>query len=129
VRESAGVRIAHVGDHPLDALPLLRHLQKGGVVAAQLDRGAPSGRLLSVELFGERFQVPEGPFRLAALSGAPIVPLFARRRGYFEYEVVVSPALELPRDADSKRLELAAEEAARAMAAFIRQSPTQWFRF
>lgn len=129
VRESSGVRVAHVGDHPLDALPLLRHLRAGGVIAAQLDRGAPSGRLLPVELFGERFEVPEGPFKLAAMAGAPVVPLFARRRGYFEYEVVVSPPIELARDASAERLTAAAQEAAAAMAAFIRQSPTQWFRF
>lgn len=128
VRERSGVRIAHLGEHPLDALPLLSHLKEGGIVAAQLDRGAPSGRVLAVDAFGE-FQVPEGPFRLGALAGAPIVPMFARRRGHFDYEVVVSPAIYLPRNADLPCLREAAQQATTAMTDFIRQSPTQWFRF
>lgn len=129
IRERSGVRVAHVGAHPVDALPLLRHLKNGGVVAAQLDRGAPSGRVLSVELFGRGFTVPEGPFRLAALAGVPIVPLFSRRLGHFEYEIVISPAIELARSAPPEALQRAAQVAVDAMGAFIRQSPTQWFQF
>jgi KDO2-lipid IV(A) lauroyltransferase len=129
IRERSGLRVMHVGEHPLDALPLLRHLKNGGVIAAQLDRGAPSGRLLGVRVFGSSFSVPEGPFRLAALSGAPVVPLFARRRGHFDYEIVVSPAIELDARASAERLTAAAQRAVDHMAEFIREDPTQWFRF
>jgi phosphatidylinositol dimannoside acyltransferase len=129
VRERSGLRVTHVGEHPLDALPLLRHLQKGGVIAAQLDRGAPSGRLLAVRAFGSSFPVPEGPFRLAALAGAPVVPLFARRLGHFDYQISMSPAIELGARADTERLTAAAQQAVDRMAAFIREDPTQWFRF
>lgn len=129
VRERGGVEIAHVGEHPLDALPMLRHLKSGGVIAAQLDRGAPSGRVLKVELLGRFFEVPEGPFRLASLSGAPVIPLFARRVGHFDYEVVISPATYLPTRAKPEALLNAAQSAADAMASFLRETPTQWFRF
>ena len=129
VRTRAGVRIVHVGGHPLDGLPLLRELRAGGVVAVQLDRGAPSGRGISVQLFGRDFVVPEGPFRLAALAGAPIVPLFARRSGHFEYDLVAYPAIELPRNAREPELKVAAQTATDAMARFIAQYPTQWFHF
>lgn len=129
VREQAGVRVAHIGAHPLDGLPLLRHLRAGGVVAAQLDRGAPSGRVLSVQLFGRAFDVPEGPFRLASLARAPVVPLFARRLGHFEYEIVVNPPLALGPNATREELTVAAQAATDAMAAFIRETPTQWFQF
>lgn len=129
VRERGGIDIAHVGNHPLEALPLLRHLRAGGIVAMQLDRGSPSGRMLSVQLFGRAFQVPEGPFRLAALAGAPLLPIFARRHGYFDYEVVLSPPIDLPRRSSREALEVAAQQAADALAGFVRESPTQWFRF
>lgn len=129
VRERGGVDVAHVGGHPLDALPLLRHLKSGGIVAAQLDRGSPSGRVLPVQLFNRSFEVPEGPFRLASLAGAPLVPLFARRLGYFDYEVVVSPPIDLPPRPSQELLECAAQSAADAMAAFVRETPTQWFHF
>jgi KDO2-lipid IV(A) lauroyltransferase len=129
LRTEDGVRILHVGSDPLAALPLLRHLEQGGIVAMQLDRGAPSGRALPVELFGRPFALPEGPFRLASLTGAPIVPLFACRRGFFDYEVQVSPALTLERAAGASALAAAARAVTDALAAFVTEHPTQWFHF
>ncbi|MEB2313813.1 MAG: lysophospholipid acyltransferase family protein [Sorangiineae bacterium] len=129
VREGAGVRIVHVGDRPTDALPLLAHLREGGVVAIQLDRLPRGQRALEVELFGEPARIPEGPFRLAALAGAPLVPLFARRAGFFDYELEVGEPLELPRRADAEALRGAAERVAALMERFIRANPTQWFDF
>lgn len=129
VRAGAGVRVIHVGDDPMLALSLVRQLEQNGVVALQLDRGAPSGRALEVELFGRQFSVPEGPFRLAAASGAPLVPVFARRAGYFDYEIEVHRAIALGRDAKRADLRAAAEQAARALQDFVARDPTQWFRF
>jgi KDO2-lipid IV(A) lauroyltransferase len=129
VRGQGGVRVVHVGGDPLAALPLLRHLRAGGIVAMQLDRGAPSGRALPVELFGRPFSLPEGPFRLAALTSAPLVPLFARRLGYFDYEVQVSPAIQVERSPSPAALRVSAEAVRDALAAFVRENPTQWFHF
>jgi len=129
VRERSGVRVMHVGDHPLDALPLLRHVRNGGAVAIQLDRAPPGGRFLDVELFGAPERLPEGPFRLAALSGAPIVPIFAHRRGYFRYEVSIAAPIAVPRRATQLELQRAAASAAGIMQAFISRHPTEWFHF
>jgi lauroyl/myristoyl acyltransferase len=129
VRERSGVRVMHVGDHPLDALPLLRHVRNGGAVAIQLDRAPPGGRFLDVELFGAPERLPEGPFRLAALSGAPIVPIFAHRRGYFRYEVSIAAPIAVPRRATPVELQRAAASAAGIMQAFISRHPTEWFHF
>jgi lauroyl/myristoyl acyltransferase len=129
VRERSGVRVLHVGGHPLDALPLLRHVQAGGILAIQLDRGAPAGRFLDVDLFGSATRVPEGPFRLAALSGAPIVPIFAHRIGYFRYEFTVDAPIWLSRQATADDLQKAASSAAQAMQSFISGHPTEWFHF
>lgn len=129
VRERTGVRVLHVGEHPLDALPLLRHLKAGGIVAVQLDRGAPSARVLDVDLFERRSSLPEGPFRLAALARAPVVPVFARRAGHFDYALSIAEPIELGSGAGEAELGRAAQRAADAMGRFIRQNPTQWFRF
>ena len=129
VRERSGVRVIHVGNHPLDALPLLRHVRGGGVVAVQLDRAAPGGRALDVELFGRKEHMPEGPFRLAALSGAPIVPIFAHRAGFFRYEFSVAPPIWLERQASPSELGAAAASAAESMQSFISRHPTEWFHF
>ncbi len=129
VRTRTGVEVLTVGEDELSALPLLRHLRAGGVAAFQLDRAAPSGRAIEVDLFGKPFGLPEGPFRVAALSGAVVLPLFARRVGYFDYELSIHPALELPRRPSAEELSDAAKKAAAAMERFLREHPTQWFHF
>jgi KDO2-lipid IV(A) lauroyltransferase len=129
VRARAGLRVAHVGRHPLDALPLLSHLRRRGVVAVQLDRVGSAETSLAIDVGGEPFLVPEGPFRLASLCGAPVIPVFARRLGYFRYEVVIRPAIEVSRSANAAGIRAAAERATGEMAAFLRQNPTQWFHF
>lgn len=129
VRARAGLRVAHVGSHPLDALPLLSHLRRRGVVAVQLDRIGRSDASVAVKVGDEPFLIPEGPFRLAALCGAPVVPVFARRLGYFRYEVVIRPAIDVSREADPGAIRRAAQLAAAEMATFLRENPTQWFHF
>lgn len=129
VRARAGLRVVHVGAHPLDALPVLSHLRRGGVVAIQLDRSAREESCLEMRLGGEPFPVPEGPFRLAALSGAPLVPVFAKRQGYFAYDVEIRPAIEVSRGAGPDEIRRAAERATSEMAQFLRENPTQWFHF
>ncbi|HVK71437.1 MAG TPA: lysophospholipid acyltransferase family protein [Polyangium sp.] len=128
-RDKAGVRIVHVGTSPLDALPLLAHLRRGGVVAVQIDRLPKGMRGREVTLFDEPFVVPEGPLSLAALSGAPIVPVFTRRLGYMRYEVRSCPPISLPRRPSEDELSLAARRIASAMESFLRENPTQWFHF
>ena len=129
LRGQRGLRVLHIGQHPTDALPLIAHLKKGGVAALQLDRVPPSGRVLSVSLFGEAFGAPEGPFRLASLSGAQVVPVFARRVGFFDYELEVSEPIAFGRRPTAQELQAGAQQAITAMQVFIAKSPMQWFHF
>jgi lauroyl/myristoyl acyltransferase len=129
IRERAGARIAHVGRHPLDALPVLRHLRRGGVVAAQLDRVGAGQTAIDVSLAGGPFAVPAGPFHLAMLSGAPLLPVFTRRTGYFRYEVAILPPIHVRKRANTGDLVAAATSAVGGMESFLRRDPTQWFHF
>jgi KDO2-lipid IV(A) lauroyltransferase len=95
----------------------------------QIDRLPKGMRGRRAELFGEPWQIPEGPLQLAALSGAPIVPAFTRRIGYMEYEVIVAPPIHLPRKPTAKDLDHAARRVASEMERFVRANPTQWFNF
>ena len=128
-RRRAGVEVAHVGEGPLDALPLLGHLRRGAVVAMQLDRIPPGMRSRPVTFLGEPARAPEGPLVLAALSGAPILPIFTHRLGFLEYEAVVSPPIDLPRRPTEAQRDAAAAEMMGAMERFLRAHPTQWFHF
>jgi lauroyl/myristoyl acyltransferase len=128
-RRAHGVLVAHVGEDPLSALPLARHLRDGGVVALQIDRIPLGVRSREVIAFGERARVPEGPLRLAALTGAPIVPIFAARTGHRRYAVFMSPPIRVVRSAGDSDVDAAAQRMADAMQDFVRAHPTQWFHF
>jgi len=58
-------------------LALREALARGEVVAILADRLLPGQRGITVPLFDEPAMLPAGPLRLAALTGAPIVPTFA----------------------------------------------------
>ncbi|MEZ4294958.1 MAG: lysophospholipid acyltransferase family protein [Polyangiaceae bacterium] len=128
-RDRQGIRVLHVGRDPLDALPVLAHLRRGGIIAVQIDRVPAGMRSRGVQFCGAPWTIPEGPLHLAALSGAPIVPAFTRRLGYLSYDIFTHPAIRLPRKAREADLDTAAQALADAMADFVRSNPTQWFHF
>jgi KDO2-lipid IV(A) lauroyltransferase len=127
-RRRAGVGIVHVGD-PLASLPLLRHLRAGGIVALQIDRTEPGMRTREARVLDARGAVPEGPFRLAQLSGAPVLPIFCAREGHRRYAVHASEAFFIERRAGEAELDAAAQHVADVMTRFLREHPTQWFSF
>lgn len=129
VRARARVSIVHAGGDPLDALPLLRRLRSGGIVAIQLDRAGGPSETLEPLLGGLPFSVPEGPFRLAALTGAPVLPVLARRVGFFRYEIHVRAPIFLGPRPDRPELTRAANAAMAEVEAFLRENATQWFHF
>ena len=128
-RARQGVTVFHVGEDPLAGLPLVRHLRDGGIVAMQIDRVPPAMKSHPTTLFGAPWRVPLGPFQLAQLTGAPVIPLFTARVGFLEHLVHVDPWIELPRRASPEAMDSAVQAATRAMEAFIARYPTQWFHF
>jgi phosphatidylinositol dimannoside acyltransferase len=128
-RRVGGVEVAHAGQDPLASLPILAKLRRGAIVAMQVDRAPPGMRVRRVRLFGEPGAMPEGPLRLAQLSGAPILPVFCSRVGHRSYAAEASPPLSISRKADDGRIDVVAQEIADRMTRFVRRHPTQWFHF
>jgi KDO2-lipid IV(A) lauroyltransferase len=128
-RLAPGVRVAHAGGDPVAAIALARRLRAGGVVGVQIDRAPGAVRARAVTLFGEPARLPEGPLRLAMLTGAPLLPAFVARTGFRRYEVRVRPPLSLDRAASDADLDRAAQHLASELEAFVRAHPTQWFHF
>lgn len=128
VRAAQGLRTLYVGEAPQDGLRLLEVLQRGECLALQLDRAAPSGRAVDVRLFGRRFQIPEGPFQLARLTGTPLFPVFAARTGFLRHEVRIYPAAR-PAPRGSSEIGASAQYVADCLEDFVRHHPHQWFHF
>jgi KDO2-lipid IV(A) lauroyltransferase len=127
-RAAAGLKVVHVGD-PLSSLVLLRELRRGAVVAIQIDRVPRELRTRAVSFLGGPGAIPEGPLRLAAAAGAPILPLFCARVGYRDYLIDARPPIVLPPRPTEADLDLAAQSLASELAGFLRAHPTQWFHF
>ena len=81
---------------------------------------------------GWMWQLPKGPFALAAAGGAPIYPVFVMRNGYRSYRVEVGGAIEVRRARGEER-EAAMLESAREWAGvlgeLVRREWAQWFVF
>ena len=128
-RTAGGMKIAHVGADPLQALPLLHHLRDHGAVALQIDRMPVGMRSREVTLFGKQGAIPEGPLKLAQLAGAPLLTIFCGRARPGHYFVEVGRPILLPRRATEDELNGAAQTLADEMSLFLTAHPTQWFHF
>ena len=129
LRRGTGLEVAHVGTDPFASLPFLRRLRDGAAIAIQIDRVPGGMRGIPVRMFGGSHEVPEGPLRLAQLSGAPIVPIFCARLGYRSYFAEVFEAMHVPRRPGPGEVEASAQKMADAMSDFVGRHPTQWFNF
>ena len=130
LRKRSGVDVVYAsGNDPSTALTLLTRLRANEIVAIQVDRPPPSSNVIETRLFGARWIVPEGPFRLAQASGAPIVPVFLRRSGYRKYTFHLERPIEVGRQRTAETLRDAAQHVTTALETFVQTYPDQWFHF
>jgi len=124
--------IAIEPDASWSSLPVLRALRAGRLVAMQGDRdfGGPG---IPATFFGERVRFPRGPFLVAMLTGAPLVPTFIRYTAEYEFEASIHAPIEVPSGgaAGNRESHLAAavQQWATVLESEIRAHPTQWFTF
>ncbi|MCG8591445.1 MAG: lipid A biosynthesis acyltransferase [Proteobacteria bacterium] len=109
-------------------------LDRGEFVAVLGDRVAPSGRERVVEapFFGSPAAFPEGPFRLAALLGVPMLLTLALRTSPRSYRICAEPFDESPRVPRARRdQDVAAriERFASRLEHYASRHPYQWFNF
>lgn len=109
---------------------LVLALRRGDVVAIQGDRPARQGRRVTAQLFGQPYEVPEGPVALAQAAEVPILPCFVYRTGRSAARVVFRPTFRVERTADRRADRRAAvERMAAEVEGAIRREPHQWFCF
>jgi lauroyl/myristoyl acyltransferase len=130
MRERAGVRVIYSDTSVFSALNMIRALRHNEIVAIQLDRTLGLGRTRAVPFFGAPAPFPSGPFVLARLAGAPLIPVFIPRIGTRHYEVRIGNPLVLAREQrDAYSLDRAMRTVVREFEAIIREFPSQWFQF
>jgi KDO2-lipid IV(A) lauroyltransferase len=130
MRERAGVSIIFSDSSVFSALNMIRALRQNEIVAIQLDRMVNLGGARNVPFFGEPTAFPSGPFVLARLAGAPLIPVFIPRLGTRHYAVRFGSRLQLSREArDAHALERAMRAVVGEFEDIIREFPSQWFQF
>jgi len=126
-REAAGVQVIYSDSSVFSTFNMIRALRRNEVVAMQLDRPLSLEATSEVPFFGAPARFPNGPFVLARVAGAPLVPVFIPRLGTRHYETRVFDAFHVTRDAGS--LEAAMVGVVGVFEKIIREFPTQWFQF
>jgi len=127
-RKEGGVQVVHGGDS-FASLSLLRALRRNAVVAIQVDRAPRGMKTRAVTLLDAPGVIPEGPLRLAAAAGAPLLPLFCARLGWRDYVIDVRPPIPIAQRPPDAELDAVAQRIADEMGVFLRRWPTQWFHF
>lgn len=109
----------------------LKVLRAGGILAIPADQNQRYSFGVFVDFFGKPACTTTGPVRLAAHSGAMIVPVFLRRLGQSErHTVEVLPPIELVNTGDpAGDLVENTQRCAKVIEAMIREYPEQWIWF
>lgn len=131
-----GIRIIAARQDSAAAFDLIdgvQWLRAGGLVSIAGDLPWLEGqRKVTVRFLGHAVDLPEAPYVLAFMSGAPLFPFFAFRDGAGRYHVRVLEAIRIAPQSRKDRPEAirrAAQQYADQLAEELRQRPLAWFHF
>jgi lauroyl/myristoyl acyltransferase len=126
-RAAMGIRLLPV---ERAGISLLRALRRNEMVAFVIDAGVERGGGVPVTFFGRETVFPDGPARLARLSGAPIIFAVAARLPGGHFRAHVEPPLlsehSLSPDEDARCL---TRRLASCFERYARRYPGQWYAF
>jgi lauroyl/myristoyl acyltransferase len=107
-------------------LPALRALRRHEIVATQIEPWGPKRGSQEVTFCGRPTRFQLGPFAMARVSRAPIVPVFAVRTGIRRYELRVAARFD-PRTPAAAVAALTAT--VKLYEQMVRERPSQWLMF
>ncbi|MGD9217262.1 MAG: lysophospholipid acyltransferase family protein [Desulfobacteraceae bacterium] len=133
---SDGIQIIGVDQgsgSPLDIMEGIRLLQKGGFVSMAGDVVWRSDqRSINATFLGRPVRIPEAPFVLALVSGAPLIIFFAFRSQTGAYRFRALPPIHVTAPARNQRraaIQNAARQYLYHMESALREHPFEWFHF
>ncbi len=133
LHQNLGIIETPIDDGMASWLALRDALQADAVVMLQGDRVMPGQRSLEVACFDGHLALPIGPAKLALMTGAPLVPVFAVRvpaktsdhsvAGAGGVRIVLGELIEVP---DAGAVESATRRVGAAIEAIVAEYPEQW---
>ncbi len=111
------------------ALTVIRLLKQNKIVTMKGDR-ALNGQGIVVPFFGRDTIFPKGPFLIAYITGAPILPAFVVLNSDNRYVPIVEDPISIIRTGDREHdIEALAFRVGRVIEKYIRKYPDQWYMF
>jgi len=125
-RLKAGVNVVPSQHGAKGALKALRQNQ---TVALMGDRPT-GGPVIPVRFFGRQTCLPQGPWRIALVSGAALLPTFMQRRGNGAFTLEIGAPLQAPAEGTLReRMAGLARAWAECFSTRLRADPGQWAAF
>jgi KDO2-lipid IV(A) lauroyltransferase len=125
LRESTGLTII-VNENT--GRMVMRLLKENKLVAILSDQREKRSRGVFVELFGTKVPTSKGTAMIAMKTGAPVIPVYAVRKGFLSYTIVCANPIEMERTGNIEEL---VEKNTRKINVFletiIREYPDEWF--
>jgi KDO2-lipid IV(A) lauroyltransferase len=107
---------------------VMKLLKENKIVAILGDQREKSSRGVFVELFGTKVPTSKGTTMIAMKTGAPVIPVYAIRKGFLRYTFVCGNPFKMERTGNIGEL---IEKNTRKINAFletiIKQYPDEWF--
>jgi glycosyltransferase involved in cell wall biosynthesis/predicted LPLAT superfamily acyltransferase len=105
---------------------VVQRLRSNALVTITAFEGVNAQRLVTTPFLGSSISLPTGPVSLAAISGAPLLPVFTLRTGPGRYEVHIEPALEVQSRARRQDPSAAIESYVHLLEGYVKRNPSLW---
>jgi predicted LPLAT superfamily acyltransferase len=113
------------------SVEILAALRRGEVVGILGDRAAGHAAVRA-NFLGKQAAFPAGAYLLAAVAGAPLIPVFSFRERGFRYRLIALPPERLqmpPRDQRAAFLDACVRRYVERLESMLRRYPYQWYNF
>jgi lauroyl/myristoyl acyltransferase len=126
LRSRHGVNVIYSDRSVFAGLPVLQALRRNEVIGMQIDPwGRPPGAH-AIDFCGLPARFQAGPFAIARVARAPLIPVFAIRTGLRRYEMRTPGRYDPRTPVDSAA---AFTATVRAFERLVRERPAQWLMF
>jgi phosphatidylinositol dimannoside acyltransferase len=126
LRTRFGFNIIYSGRSIFSALPVRQALYRNEVVGMQIDPWGASSGACEVDFCGRPARFQTGPFVIARVARAPLIPVFTVRTGHRRYQMRIAGRFD-PRSAAD--VAAAFEATIRFYERLVREEPAQWLIF